>query len=449
MRRQAGPVALGSRLRAVARAHRIQLRRCVVCASAVTSGDAEPDLHDSGAYRPGRPRLHAAAAPALHAFDRQRLSLLRRLAAPPARVVDAVAGRGRFVAAARDAGYDAFGLEPSARGADGAAAFGVEIRRASIHDPRIAEASIDAVTLWHVLEHLPAPGEALTQIAAWLRPGGGLLLAVPNLASLQARVGGERWYHIDVPRHRVHFTPAGLELILRAHGFTILSTHHLLMEHNPFGMWQSAVNRITANPSYLYNLLKRNAPVRSRDLPITALALPLAPIAVMAELLAGLARRGARSPSSPDGGSSGLSIGRRGGFGRPEPDRQDPSGPNGPPASQKRSLPHPPFLTLPNRIRGVDGDRQSSRRRPSGARRRHLTHTPAGAGHRRARGTRPPAARGSPARGATIRVWKEAALAECSVTPTNFSAGWVSSRSRCRAPSGSRGPITRSSWPST
>ena len=57
-------------------------------------------------------------------------------------------------------------------------------------------------------------------------------------------------------------------------------------------MWQSAVNRFTERPSYLYNLLKRNAPLASRDLAITALALPLAPVAAAAELAAGLARPG-------------------------------------------------------------------------------------------------------------------------------------------------------------
>jgi hypothetical protein len=143
-----------------------------------------------------------------------------------------------------------------------------------------------------VLEHIDEPGAALSRIRTWLVPGGALLLGVPNLASAQARVGGERWYHLDVPRHRVHYTPAGIESLLHAQGFTTVRTHHVLAEHNPFGMWQSCVSRFTAQPSYLYNLLKRNAPARSPDLAITLLALPLAPLAALAELAAGLARRG-------------------------------------------------------------------------------------------------------------------------------------------------------------
>ncbi len=101
-------------------------------------------------------------------------------------------------------------IEPSARGAEAAAALGVPVQRATIAAADVTPGSLDAVTLWHVLEHLDDPGEALATIAGWLAPGGALLVGVPNLASLQARIGGDRWFHLDVPRHRVHFTPAGL-----------------------------------------------------------------------------------------------------------------------------------------------------------------------------------------------------------------------------------------------
>ncbi len=152
--------------------------------------------------------------------------------------------------------------------------------------------SLDAVTLWHVLEHLDEPGAALARIAGWMRPGGAILVGVPNLASLQARLGGERWYHLDVPRHRVHFTVAGVQALLRRSGFEVVRTHHVLAEHNPFGMWQSLLNRVTTTPSYLYNLLKRNAPLRSPDLLVSALGVPLAPVAALAELAAAAAGRG-------------------------------------------------------------------------------------------------------------------------------------------------------------
>jgi SAM-dependent methyltransferase len=258
----------------------------------VTVGAAAPESHDTGAYRPGPPRLHRLAQPLLALFDRQRLSFVRSLVPPPASLLDAGAGRGRFVLAARTAGYDAVGIEPSSRGAGATAAIGAPVTQVSIEDAAIATESIDVVTLWHVLEHLDDPGAALSRIHGWLRPGGALVVGVPNLRSLQAWLGGRRWYHLDVPRHRIHFTPAGLNALLEGSGFVVVDTHHLLVEHNPFGMWQSLVSHATKQPSYLYNLMKRNASLSARDLSVTAAGLPLAPIAAVLELIAGACRRG-------------------------------------------------------------------------------------------------------------------------------------------------------------
>ena len=271
---------------------RFELLRCLRCGTAVTAGGSVEALHDSGAYRPGTPRLYMPARSVLSLFDRQRLALVRELVPPPARLLDAGAGRGRFVRSAASAGYAATGVEPSARGVQAAAELGVPVMRASIEGAPVEPGSVDVVTLWHVLEHLDDPGSALSAISSWLRPAGGLLVGVPNLASLQARISGDRWYHLDVPRHRVHFTERGIRALLARRGFRVLATRHVLLEHNPFGMWQSWLSRLTTHPSYVYNLLKRNAPARSRDLALALALVPLAPLAGLAELGAGLAGRG-------------------------------------------------------------------------------------------------------------------------------------------------------------
>jgi len=258
----------------------------------VTAGAPVARVHEAGSYA-GPPRGAGLAAPLLGVFDRTRLGLLARVAPPPGRLLDAGAGRGRFVAAARAAGYDATGIEPSpARAAAARELRGAEVAAVGIEDAAVAPASLDAVSLWHVLEHVTDPGAALARVAGWLRPGGALVVGVPNLDSWQAQLGAGRWFHLDLPRHRTHFTPAGLDTLLRAHGLEPVHTRHVLLEHNPFGMWQSGVSRMTRAPSYLFNLLKRSAPARSFDLVISLLALPLAPLAAVAELVAGAARRG-------------------------------------------------------------------------------------------------------------------------------------------------------------
>lgn len=257
----------------------------------MTIGAAVPD--DPRGYGTDRPRGAALASPVLAAFDRRRLRMLRAVSPPPGALLDAGAGRGRFVRAARDAGYDACGIEPSPGAVAAArAVYGVELAAAGIGDADVAAGSLDAVALWHVLEHLEDPEAGLGAAAGWLRPGGTLLVGVPNLASVQARLGGDRWFHLDVPRHRTHFTPAGLRALLERSGFEVVAEHHVLAEHNPFGMWQTLVNRLTTEPSWLFRALQREARVTPRDALVTLLALPLVPVAALAELAAGLARRG-------------------------------------------------------------------------------------------------------------------------------------------------------------
>lgn len=263
---------------------RVPLLKCVRCGTAVTAVPAPPEVHDSGAYATTRPRGAGLAAPILRRFDRRRASLLPS----GGRLLDVGAGRGRFVAFARAAGYDAVGVEPSVRGVTAArTAYGVELVRGTIDD---VGGVFDAATLWHVLEHVDDPGATLTALHERVRPGGTLVAGVPNRLSLQARLSHTHWFHFDAPRHRTHFTPQGLDTLLRAHGFVPARTVHVLAEHNPFGMWQSLVP--TRTPAFLYHLLKRNTRLDPVDLAITLACLPLLPAAALLELAAGLARRG-------------------------------------------------------------------------------------------------------------------------------------------------------------
>ena len=248
------------------------LLRCPACGTARTAGDPIPGAHEAGAYAPGPPRGARLAAPLLEAFDRRRLALLGDARGP---LLDVGAGRGRFVAHARAHGFpDAIGIEPSAR------APAPHVEAVALEDA--AFAGLGAITLWHVLEHVEDPGAALERLRGWLRPGGVLLVGVPDLDSLQARIGGPRWYHLDLPRHRTHFTSRGVRMLLERTGFRVGTVDDRLLEQNPFGLWQSAVSRVTPTPSWLYHALKRNAPLRAADAIPTALALPLLPVVVAA-----------------------------------------------------------------------------------------------------------------------------------------------------------------------
>jgi SAM-dependent methyltransferase len=284
---------------------RYMLLRCDSCGSAVTAGDPPgAELYEHGIYSPGAPR----ARPLVRALQRGTVGqpgrLLRRAGLPPgARVLDAGAGRGRLVTELRRRHYDARGIEPSERGAASAAAAGLPVTRESLE--RHTDEGLDAVVLWHVLEHFDEPGVALARADSWLRPGGLVLVGVPNPESLQARIAGEGWLHWDVPRHRVHLSPGGLETLLRRSGFEPVASVHMVWEHNPAGMWIAMLTWAGMTPGFPFHMLKRNVEPRARDLALATLGLPLLPVAVVLEAAAAGARRGgtvavvARSAESP------------------------------------------------------------------------------------------------------------------------------------------------------
>ena len=230
----------------------------------------------------------------------RHISFLTRLLAPGARVLDLGCGRGVILGPLADRGYEVHGVEinaEAARGADPRA----EIRIASsLSDAGYEAAFFDEVVIWHVLEHIDDPRGTLEEVARILRPGGRLIVAVPNFSSAQARWTGAAWFHLDLPRHLYHFPLAALEELLKSAGFAIESVHHFSLRQNPFGWIQSVLNRFGGLPrNGAYTLLHRRsagamAPFDTRTRFWLRLWLVLGtPLALLATLLETLFRSGA------------------------------------------------------------------------------------------------------------------------------------------------------------
>lgn len=272
--------------------HRYELERCASCGSAVTEGDPPAaDAYEAGQYGPEPPRMEGPVAAFQRVVTRQPVRFLRRSGLEPgARVLDVGAGPGRLVAALGEAGYDARGIEPSARSTTLAREAGIAVERRDLYEH--ADSNLDAAVMWHVLEHLEDAPAALATVRTWLRPGGLLLVGVPNLASLQAEIAGPAWLHLDAPRHRVHFTADGLRRLLVRSGFEVLRTHHLVLEQNVHAMWFALLTRLGMRPGFPFHFLKRNIDARPRDLALTAVGIPLIPVAALLEAAATVTHRG-------------------------------------------------------------------------------------------------------------------------------------------------------------
>ncbi len=144
----------------------------------------------------------------------------------------------------------------------------------------------DVITAWHVLEHVESPMELTKWARANLKPDGILMVTVPNLMSWQARMFGRDWLHLDVPRHRYHFSPGTLAKMLIDAEFQIVRSSSFAFEYDLFGVIQSALNRVCSRPNVLFEKLTGAAhetKLPTRDLlvsyalspPLAGLALPL------------------------------------------------------------------------------------------------------------------------------------------------------------------------------
>jgi SAM-dependent methyltransferase len=144
------------------------------------------------------------------------------------RVLDVGCGDGRFLAAMRAHGWSVAGIETdSVAAALAAKRLGAPICETPLETAELPPESFDLVTLLHVLEHVPDPRATLTAAFRLLRPGGALLVAVPNRASVAAAVFGGRWYSLDLPRHLWAFTPRSLARLGGECGFAARSFRYL------------------------------------------------------------------------------------------------------------------------------------------------------------------------------------------------------------------------------
>jgi 2-polyprenyl-3-methyl-5-hydroxy-6-metoxy-1,4-benzoquinol methylase len=192
----------------------------------------------------------------LRLVGQRHVRFLMRDLRPGARVLDLGCGRGVLLGALADRGFDVHGVELSeaaARGADPRAQIRIAPTLAAAGYPA---AFFDRAVVWHVLEHLRDPAATVAELRRVLRPGGELVLSVPNFGSAQARWAGAAWFHLDPPRHLWHFSLDSLRRLVTRAGFVVASEHHFSLRQNPFGWVQSALNQGGGLPrNALYSLL--------------------------------------------------------------------------------------------------------------------------------------------------------------------------------------------------
>lgn len=156
--------------------------------------------------------VEAAEQPKRAATEHDRVERLRRHL-PGGRVLDLGSGTGGFLAAAAPH-FAVEGVEVDPGTSEQARAAGLSVTTGTLSSLQARPASFDAITMFHVIEHLDSPREALEQARRLLGPGGILLVETPTVDCLWFRLAPGRWRQL-IPDHYFFFSRATLERLLR------------------------------------------------------------------------------------------------------------------------------------------------------------------------------------------------------------------------------------------
>lgn len=204
-------------------------------------------------YRRMGGRRFVSVVEGLIGISRMKRAVKVARLASPGRILDIGCGRGWMLKRLVSTGWDCYGVELPGRG-PGDAPF--KLHEGDLMGAGYEADFFDVVTMWHVLEHLHNPLETMAEIHRVLKPGGAVLIEVPNAGGLQSALFGRRWFHLDLPRHIFHFGRGQLVHLLRISGFRPLRWSNFSLEFSPFGVLQSFLNLFTSRPNLLYDTLR-------------------------------------------------------------------------------------------------------------------------------------------------------------------------------------------------
>jgi SAM-dependent methyltransferase len=208
------------------------LLRCAACDFAFLPATADEDLYDDRYFADYDGEDYLAAEPQRRFESRRRLNLLARHLPPPARLLEIGAAAGFFLDEARELGYEGVGLELNEEMAAHARdALGLDVRTGRVEDAELGEEAFDGACAFHVLEHVPAPVEAVSALRAELRPGGILLIEIPNAGSEVARRQGRAWPALKLPHHVGQYGRRSMAALLEAAGFEMVAIDSIPFAH--------------------------------------------------------------------------------------------------------------------------------------------------------------------------------------------------------------------------
>jgi SAM-dependent methyltransferase len=243
--------------------HDFKVAQCAECGFAVTTPQPGPEeiagYYPTGYYGAVENRRFPPIVEKLqNALYTLRVREVEAVAnSEPGRVLDVGCGRGVLLQEFRRRGWEVLGTELSEQAASFARqSLNIPVEIGDLETVHFPANYFDAITLWHVLEHVPNPRALLAEIYRILKPDGVLLVAVPNFGSFESRISKDKWFHLDVPRHVTHFSDTSLQEALYQRGFDIRHTSGFAPEYDFFSFIQSALNLCGLRHNLLYEIVR-------------------------------------------------------------------------------------------------------------------------------------------------------------------------------------------------
>lgn len=141
----------------------------------------------------------------------------------PGRLLDIGCGDGAFLERMRKQGWDVIGFEFDPEAARVAREnYGLQVVVGSLDECDFPSNAFDAITLSHVIEHLPNPKAVLQSCCRLLKENGKLAITTPNIKSLGHRSFRDAWRGLEPPRHLILYSRDTLKSVLEETGLRVV-----------------------------------------------------------------------------------------------------------------------------------------------------------------------------------------------------------------------------------
>ncbi|MEI8290829.1 MAG: class I SAM-dependent methyltransferase [Verrucomicrobiota bacterium] len=152
--------------------------------------------------------------------EKQRFPYLFLEDLSPGHVLDVGCGTGDFLFRMRALGWAVTGVDFDGKAiANAKAKHGFNLLHTDLAGAHFPDNSFDAITMHHVIEHVPEPVALLSEAKRILKPGGRLVVTTPNVQSLGHSILKDCWRGLEPPRHLQIFSLRALSECARQAGF--------------------------------------------------------------------------------------------------------------------------------------------------------------------------------------------------------------------------------------